>query len=516
MPTTIGGLLRLCSSERYVSGAENTKICRRNYLLNDTTKYIGPIPVFRVEMADKKHVFCSISSENWNKKMLPKDLIKHIPSEYISDEAITDTIWLTEDITPCSEVGEQLYRTRHELFNEHLPVFNFIGDVDLKLREDTCGIEKKFFFDLCRSIRKTLIEAWSHIFPDIDKKSHPIFFFKSACQPVSSVTPDDAEYDFEPQFCVCRKKLGMRIIIPLPRGTAVFGSATLKRLAKILDHTMSLDRELVRKLNTISHPGECFDTGIYNHARSVRMALMYKFDENGILLQGRLNPIFIIPEHHQRDPREFILQQLSPKNLTHHANPHEVAIHEAIIQISDRACSDADTDFLQTQANKTAQKTKCHLGPLIQSHLKTTENPHKSLDPSDLENDETPDDLEETEMDNIRTFAKKIAWPYLLSHVKKHYRPEIQEQLGAAAVFHPVGRNCVSVKRIQYGRSKDFRCLTRDHKTPQETVQVFMDIRGDSRQNVWVTLWSRCFTRKCKSNAKHTHVSVKIPAPSQY
>nr|WEG68791.1 helicase-primase primase subunit [Mastomys natalensis cytomegalovirus 1]WEG68927.1 helicase-primase primase subunit [Mastomys natalensis cytomegalovirus 1]WEG71155.1 helicase-primase primase subunit [Mastomys natalensis cytomegalovirus 1] len=517
LQTTIGGFLNLCSSDRNLPTSTTFPVCRRNYLLNDTKREIGPMPVFRVEMPEKKHIFCGISSEDWNRRLLPRDLVKNLPSDYISDESTTDAIWLHEDIVAADDIGEQLYRTRHEIFNERLPVFNFIGDVDLKLREDIHEISKKDFFDLCRALRKTLIEAWKHLFPSIKPDSHPIFFFKSACQSSGPILTDDMGYDLEPKFCSCRKKLGMRIIIPFPTGTVALGSMTLRRLAKILDHTLTLDRDLVRKLNNISHPGECFDTGIYHNGRSVRMPFMYKIDEDGPLLYGRLNPIFIIPKYYHNNPVEFILKQLCPENLTHHGNATATTIVEAVINIEDKACMNTDGNFLQSKSESTSQRVKPPLGPLLRTHLArdgSADSVHLITDAetvNDLDND-----IDDDHAQDIQAFARRVAWPLILEHTKKHYKSEIQEQLEAANIFNTVGRNCISVKRVSYGRIKDFRCLTREHRTPQETVQVFLDIRSDYRNNIWATLWSRCFTRKCNSNAKQTHISVKIPTPSQY
>lgn len=518
LPPTIGGFLKLCSSDRHlVEQQTSAPVSRRNYLLNDKKTKIGPMPVFRIEMPDKRHVFCGIHSEDWNKRLLPKDFIKNIPTEYISDEVTTNSIWFHEDIAAFHEIGEQLYRTRHEIFNEHLPVFNFIGDVDLKLREDIREISKHDFFELCRALRNTLIEAWSHIFPNIDKDSHPIFFFKSACSTATTLA-DDQEFDIEPKFCSCKKKLGLRIIIPFPSGTVIFGGTALKRLAKILDHTLSLDRNLVQKLNMISHPGECFDTGIYHHGRSIRMPLMYKLDDDGSILHSRLNPIFIVPKQYQRNPFDFILQQLRPENLTHHGNSTNIEIKEVIVHISDKGCNDTESNFLQTRANRVSNRQKPLLGPLIRTHLNVDTQTEFESETEETDTCMVSDDndLCEDDIRDIQIFARKIAWPQILEHTRNHYREEIQEQLESATVFTTVGRNSVAVKRASCGRIKDFRCLVRDHRIPQETVQVFMDIRGDYRHNVWVTLWSRCFTRKCNSNAKQTHISIKIPAPSQY
>nr|WEG69755.1 helicase-primase primase subunit [Mastomys natalensis cytomegalovirus 3]WEG70035.1 helicase-primase primase subunit [Mastomys natalensis cytomegalovirus 3]WEG70175.1 helicase-primase primase subunit [Mastomys natalensis cytomegalovirus 3]WEG70735.1 helicase-primase primase subunit [Mastomys natalensis cytomegalovirus 3] len=515
LQTNISGLMKLCTSGRYIVRDDGSALSRRNYLLNDTSRTIGPTPVFRIEMPDNKHVFCTVRTENWKKRILPKDFIKNLPSEYVSDESLTDSIWFHENIAASNEVGEQLYRTRHELFNENLPVFNFIGDLDLKLREDVIGISKKDLFTLCRSLRKTMIDAWSHIFPQTDRLTHPVFFFKTACKTAQTTTIDDFEYQEQPTFCSCRQKLGMRIIIPVPSGTAIFGGHVLKRLAKILDHTISLDRNLVAQLNAISHPGECFDTGIYHHGRSIRMPLMYKTDESGLLLHGRLNPIFIVPEGRREQPAEFIMQHISPENLTHHSNPDNAPIREALISIEDKACKDTEYNFLQTQTKHTNSTKKLPLGPLLKTHLSGDPLPNSYYE-SATGDESTQDDECEDSTDDIQAFARNIAWPRVLEHTRGHYREEVYAQLQEATIFNAVGRNCVAVKRTSYGRVRDFRCLTRDHRTPQETVQVFIDIRGDLRQNVWVTLWSRCFTRKCHSNSKQTHVSVKIPAPSQY
>ncbi|AQQ81345.1 hypothetical protein MuHV1_gp065 [Murid betaherpesvirus 1] len=579
LPPTLMGLLKLCASDRYVPRAEKsrkrtsggrekedeTRVCRRNYLLNDTSRPIGPMPVFRVEMPEKRHVFCAVSAENWTRRLLPKDLMKNLPSEYVSDECLTDAVWLREDIAASCEVGEQLYRTRHEMFNENLPVFNFVGDVDLKLREDLQGLSRQEVFDLCRALRRTLIGAWRHLFPEVDPDSHPVFFFKSACPQNAAGAADEAMlyggggYDEDddprpehaaavvdygdavrrPPFCVCRRKLGLRVIIPFPPRTAAIGAQTLKRLAGILDHTLCLDRDLVCKLNAISHPGECFDTGIYSHGRSIRMPLMYKLDEaSGLMLHSRLNPIFIVPAGYRDRPAEFVLQQLCPQNLTHHGRPPRRdgsadQLTEVVLHITDRACADSDGNFLQSRARRAMSRRRLPLGPLLRAHLSLESGQSAPSLPtlvgrggggeggasSDYEEERavgSDEEEDDDDVENLQAFARRIAWPALLRHTRNHYREEVQQQLEAATVFTAVGRTCVAVKRGLYGRARDFSCLAREHYTRQETVQVFLDIRGDQRRNVWATLWSRCFTRRCNSNAKQTHLSLKISLPSQY
>lgn len=506
VPESIHGLLKTCASEKSVTTTHGL-VRRRDYLFKTKIASKGPFPVFRVEMPDRQHIFCVIGHENWYRSLFPQDLLNFIPNEYVSDETLTDAVWLPETIVSSRDVKEQLYRTRHELFNESLPVFNFVGDFDLKLKPHVDGLEKRLFFDLCRYLRRALIRSWNILFPQIDTDAHPVYFFKTSCSP-PTIDQDDLELAAptqEPRFCSCRDKLGLRIIIPFPRDVAALGSATLRSMAKILDHAICLDRDLATLLNEIAQSGDCFDHGIYRNGHSVRMPYMYKLDrDNGLLMHGRLNPVFIVPESRKNDPAGFVRDQMCPYNLLHHArNPRDDHPHALLINIRDTGCPE-HSNFIEGRIATSTHREKPQLRTVIGNHLSTAA----------MTADAAADDAADSE--DLQTFIRQIAWPSVLEQIRRHYSESVKEQFEQHITFIATGQDRVALKRLDGGRLKDFRCLTRYHRILQETVQVFLDVKTDHRHAVWITLWSRCFTKRCNSNAKQTHLSVKIDPPARY
>lgn len=105
-------------------------------------------------------------------------------------------------------------------------------------------------------------------------------------------------------------------------------------------------------------------------------------------------------------------------------------------------------------------------------------------------------------------------WPPLLEHLTQHYEPHVSEQFTAPHVllFQPHGACCVAVKRRDGARTRDFRCLNYTHRNPQETVQVFIDLRTEHSYALWASLWSRCFT-KSVTQRQNVHISIKIRPP---
>lgn len=556
---TLPGLLRLCASGRSIpleDAATLRRATRRNYLMNTSRRAFGPLPAFRVEMPGPRSLFVCLSADEWLRRLVPPNLDRDLPRGHaLSDEDLTETLWPREEVEARQKFWDQLYRTRHEIFNEHLPVFNFVGDLDLKLRDRPApGIRRRDFFDLLRDMRRALLDAWAQLFPDdaIDRDAYPVYFFKSACDDPG---PDAAAAGAPDAvlgggggavFCTCRRKIGMRIVIPLPRGTVALGSTTVKRLARTLDHALCLDRDLVGRLNAVSNPGDCFDTGVYGHGRSVRMPLMYKLDASGYMLCRRLNPVYVVPPKLRAAPHDFVRAHFRPENLTHHGNPHggDARVSATIVHIADRACGEEDVSFTQKYINRDERRPQTPLLPTIRQLLAATRreaSPGPTLPPPRARTGDGddggaaaaaagPDDLDDGDDDptdagppdpeearDLETFAREVAWPRVLELARGHYRPEAQAQLEAADVFRAVRRDLLAVKRDDGGRGRDFRCLTTEHHFRwRETVNVFLDLRADRGGNVWATLWSRCFANKCQSNARRTHLTVKISPPSQY
>ncbi|AFK83907.1 B70 [miniopterid betaherpesvirus 1] len=524
----------------------------------------GPFPMFRLELADGKHLFCILRGECWHKAMMLDNALRYVPEGYVSDEAVTDALWLGEDRTTTQNYVTQLYRTRHEIFNERLPVHNFIGDLDLRLRDGVPSPSRESFFNICRGIRRVILALWTTIFKDIDPDTHPVYFFKTACS-VSATYANDpdgfpSDLDITPaKFCNCTDKLGLRVISPFPRGTAAFGGTVMRTLAKILNHAMCLDEELVRILDTIAHPGDCFDTGIYNACRSIRMPLMYKVDrEAGRLMYGRLLPIFIVPPGYRREAKTFVAQQLDIRNLMHHHPPvHDersddrLSIDRLLVKLRDKACPDPSSGFIDSRSAKVSRYPRTALTAIVILHLQARGRPAResdalssraasaasawaseASDPLGYEDDAPrirpldTADLCRVEWgekisysvpdDDMRWFVENVAWPPILHQITAHYDQRASVQFNDRLIFDVSNPNCIAVKRLVGGRVKDFRCLAKDHRNQQETVQVFLDLRGGHQNTLWVTLWSRCFTTKCNSNSKQVHASCHVKPPTQF
>lgn len=583
LPETMAGFLTLCSSERSTetthseqakrqrlthspiagSPAPETTLLRRDLLLKRPAAHYqrrrGPPPVFRVELAGGRHLFCTLTRENWFENVLGSRAILGVPDRHTSDELVTDSVFLEDNFVATTDYRKQLYLTRHELFNESLPVFNFVGDFDMKLREDRPGIQRELLFKLCRGIRRAILVLWGHAFETVvDTQTHPVYFFKTSCftpEPEIVTTkidesPPDCDMwspgtvsrefavndqeTYHESFCTCRRKIGLRVISPFPQGTAVIGSETLRHLSAILNHVLFLDHELSRELHEVAHPGDYFDTGIYHSGRSIRVPYMYKIDAHGgRIMYGRLVPLFIVPEAAKNDVKSFVRKQMDIKNLLHHARPDINGpvrlVNRVLLRIRDSARPDPTTSFIDSRAAVVSRYPRPFLGTLIYRFLHNTDALSASStaaspslrdtfqtatadfptsSPSDVSSD--GDDVScVLTRDDLLQFIKTAIWPQFAQQLGEHYETRVSAQFDHV-IFDVRNLHQVAVKRLEAGRVKDFVCLTRAHRVAQENVQVFIDLRGGHKDIIWATLWSRCFTTKCHSNAKQVHASVFV------
>ncbi|ANC96524.1 helicase-primase primase subunit [macacine betaherpesvirus 9] len=481
------GLLKILASKKTIS-MHGQSVSRREYIHKTFTH---PIPLFRVQLL-YKNVYCLGNEENWYKNMGFTETLQFLPDEYVSDEILTSSFWLQETNFLSEDVDKQFYATRHEIFNEYLPVTNYIGDLDLPL-QDSVMITESDFFAMCRLMRNVFIKAWQEIFPEIDTESHPIFFFKSDCNNLDRYAESDLCLDaVHRPFCTCRKKIGLRISIPVPCGKAIIGSEPLKQISKIFNHLMCLNQDLIRILNSIIFPGECFDVGIYNTGRCIRVGYMYKVDqETKRYLYGRLKPIFIVPQKMKIDYKTFVQMQLDLNNILHHGTK-SAKITEIVYNISDRACP-KDFSFIDSRAKQIWHKKNITLESLCLKYLHL----HGFSDTNSLSYD-----------DLLVTFTRSIAWPQIMQKNIQHCESRIVSQFQHITFIKTDAKN-VQIKKIQNGKLTDFNCLTRNHKGNRENVLVFLEFKVDGNR-ILIILWSTCFTTKCKSNTKQVHSSISL------
>ncbi|AFL03580.1 helicase-primase primase subunit [macacine betaherpesvirus 3] len=534
---SLSGLLRLCASLKtantYATGSL-AQYSQRQFLIPKETRFDGPIPLFRVQLPNDHHVFCAITCENWHQNLFPSDLLKHVPDTEFTDEALTDMIWLHDDDVASSNAETQFYYTRHEIFNERLPTYNFIADFDLRLRDGVTGLSKEVLFEICRGLRRVWVTVWQSLFGNMNPDYHPVYFFKSACKNLTPDFYDDdnppPSYETRTDYCKCSEKLGLRIICPFPERTLVIRPSVLRSIAQVLNHAICLDTLLHQHLDPISHPESSLDTGIYHHGRSVRLPFMYKMDqEDGYFMYRRLLPIFIVPEGFREHPLGFVRAQLDIRNLLHHHAPHyppgsprppvsyssssslspddhpsmSFSCTRIILGVRDKLCPSPDINFMETRSVNVTRYEKRTLSDVIGYHLRGEVSGRPDSDPA-------------SDLNDLQRLVVTRVWPLLLENLTQHYEPKVSEQFVPphTLTFKPHSPHCVSVKRLEGSRTKDFRCLNYTHRNPQETVQVFIDLRTEHSYALWASLWSRCFTKKCHSNAKNVHISVKLRPPT--
>ena len=481
------GFLKILASNKSIL-IDGKPVTRRQYLHD---QFSNPIPMFRVQMS-YKNLYCFGSAESWYKNMGFDQVMQFLPNEYISDESLTSTFWLQDTTFLSDEIEKQFYVTRHEIFNEYLPVTNYIGDLDLPL-QDSAIITESLFFSMCKLMRNVLINAWQKIFPFIDKDAYPIFFFKTTCSnPENPLNHNVCYNEVETAFCVCKKKIGLRIAIPIPQGTAIIGSEPLKQLSKIFNHLMCLNHDLMQILNSVIFPGECFDTGIYNTGRCLRLGFMYKVDEeNNRFLYGRLKPIFIVPEKMKKNFQDFVSMQLDLNNILHHGTKDQT-ITEIIYSIFDKACP-TEFSFIDSRTKQLYHRKQSSLETLCLKYLHVNGFSETSC--------LSRDDL-------LMTFTRSIAWPQMLKKNIQHCEARTATQF-QHVTFLKIDHKNIQLKKLQNGKLSDFSCLTRNHKGNRENVLVYLEFKVDNNR-ILIILWSKCFTTKCKSNSKQVHSSVVL------
>lgn len=463
----ISGFIEFASCTRKAV-FETDSITKLSVLLPEGT---APLPVFRVDCYERSkmsRIFCIIASENWEKELEIESSIARVSNTCPTNEVLTSSVWLPELTCAAGTLNAQIYISRHEIFNEHLPIYNFIGDFDIPLKHP---IDKKWIFSFCEEMRETILTVFSAIFKTtLDHNTHPVYFFKTACE--------------ESDFC-CTKKLGMRIICPFPSGTAVIGGKNMKTLCSILDHAIFLKKETFNLLSEVTDEKTCFDSGIYNHGRSIRVPLMYKVDEAMGFLSGRLKPIFIIPPHHKNHNlhKEFVREQLALHNMLHHA-PHGTSTMNYFTCIEDVGKQE-NHSFIDSKYNKLYNRVYFDTDVVIENMY------------------------QKTHWTTRLEFIEFCIWPQMISTFQKTYSEQTIEEL-SSVLFDDSDWPCVQLYRLVNGCKRHFHCLKHDHRDSRDNVNVFLDIRADGELSIWCTLWSRCFARKCNSNAKQVHLSHKI------
>ncbi|ALE14770.1 ORF56 [Felid gammaherpesvirus 1] len=424
-------------------------------------------PVYRCQFLNKNFfvlVNQEIISEYW-KKMI---ILPHEPNweTSLTDMQITERICYKEAFFTCNAIKDQLQLSRHEYFNSRLPVFNLVLDLDLPLQVRGLSLQK--IYSLCLTIRDDLLQVLQ-LLGNVEPNEHPVYFFKSACPPI--------EWDIEGElFCHCNEKLGLRIITPLPKGTAIVGSEPLVELVKILNRIVKMNPIFLELSPNILDNDGPFDTGIYYRGRCVRIPHTYKVNTSGVL--ERLLKIIVCHPNSQ-DKTEYVYNALNIKHLLHHSNSSD----------SNQATTKLISNIKDISEHFLIQKAKEQL-PL-------------SLTTID-------DEIEKVTGVNFIEWFSQTLWPKIHQNIKAHFPDEKTPQFQNVK-FVPTSHNIIQIKPC---RGSNFVCISHNHKNKTQGVRIYVVLYTHQTSYVIATLMSQCFASKCNNNKPKAHLSLRIPLRS--
>ncbi|AAB66413.1 DNA replication protein [Murine herpesvirus strain 4556] len=415
-------------------------------------------PTYRSEFKNKTY-FVMVATDSiedyWKKHVI---FPHSINLDELTDVRITELLTYCVNGCTSNTVEDNLMVSRHEYFNPHLPIYNVILDFDLPV--EVPGYKIEDIYNLCLQIRQDIITVLSTILNLEMPPSHPVYFFKSEC---------NSDIYMEPRpFCTCSKKIGLRIITPLPMRHAIVGATPLITLARVINRTIRLNKRVCELFPSISSTEFLFDTGIYSQGRCIRLPHTYKFTSTG--LPERLLKLFVC--HPFPDKTSYVKNSFVLTNLLYHSTSEDLRSgdYNLILDIRDK-----DEDFLSC-------KTVASL-------------PKNSLD---------IDKLEDILGCPVQSWIDTTLWPLFCEQLVKYLPQKNANELNNIS-FNVVSNNMLQLKPR---RGPGFSCLTHQHRTKSHNVRLFITLGKFSRDVITATLMSQCFANKCNNNKPVTHCTV--------
>lgn len=402
--------------------------------------------------------------------------------------------WSEEDLTRCTiyedlnlqreTLEEQLLVSRHEYFNHRLPVFNLVLDFDLPLDATSARPSFEKIRDLCHELRSEILDALRIVGPLAP--DHYVIFFKSACE--RGEGREDFGGDCEEfgdveeiryEFCKCTQKLGLRVIAPLPRGTALIGSDSVTSLVKIINRLVKMNSTIYRLFPRIR--GDCggpFDLGIYNSGRSIRLPHTYKCF-NPYWMSRQLRLLAILPDGCEFG--EYFRRATTLSYLLHHGEPEDFCPWRPLTAILEIA--DAGENYLAARAAEQL--------PAVRKNIERTVEVLTGLD--------------------LLAWLDRTAWSRLYAVILQ-YLPQDKVQQFIGVKFDRVSHNIIQLKPK---RGSNFQCLRFNHRSRAQTVRIFLVAHASTSNSVTLTLMSQCFSAKCNSNRSTPHFSLTLDIKSE-
>lgn len=400
--------------------------------------------------SDPGHIECQISGDDG--------------CEFYMDEELLTKLIFYDDPPQASNIGQQLFISRHEIFNPHIPVFNLVLDFDLEHTSHTRMPSLHTLLRVCQLLRGEILDALE-LLGHVDKETHYVLFFKSTCPPL----PVEVE-NTEDLYCTCQEKLGLRIITQLPPGVVLVGSETVIGLVKVINRLIKLNSEICDIFPQIRREVGPFDLGVYHSGRSIRIPHTFKVT-SGQRPSKQLRILVTLPP--KGSFHEYLRRCLTLSCLLHHGQllPDKALNQRLIFKVIDRS-----EDFLERKSVE---------------HLPRACN-------------DIPARIEGVTGQDLVAWITDYVWPDILRSIRLHLQDDRVAQF-QNVFFEPGGGNIVVVKPR---RGRYFSCLNYSHKNKAQTVRIFLALHSTNSNVITITLMSQCFSSKCNSNRSTPHFSI--------
>ncbi|AQX83320.1 helicase-primase primase subunit [Canid alphaherpesvirus 1] len=498
-----------------------------------------PLPVYRVALPYNKQAFAIISSENWKKitgniektinlldiysmDIKPKDYNEFIERDIIFTKMVHENLKTPTYGLASNQPQTEMDINRNELFNSNLAISNIILDVDFDLKEK---IPQKSLYSIMRGFRNGIITALSLLFNDlsIDWDSYPCYFYKTSCPPPkvynynemdSSINQefwdeDLIEHDLlienmfyeecnqynkpitiqsnEEIYCNCETKMGFRISIPVPRSYILYGSETIKGIARIIQQSVVLERTFIEIACKYLKDFSFIDTGIYSHGHSLRLPFFSKIGENGNY-NGLLLPFYIIPKSCS-DIKSFLLNHNYPNNFHFHSTPN----HKIVNIITD--IKGDYINFFDKRIN--------YNNSIINVKKKSIMSLLQKMNISASSDEE------------IESFISEYVLNNVIQHIKVHFPSYFHEYEAVTVRTTSSKPDWILFQIIQKGgysyKSQGFGCMRYKHlRGARDLARTFISISVDNTNKLCASLSQQCFATKCGNNRLCTLFTIEI------
>ncbi|AAK38259.2 ORF50 [callitrichine gammaherpesvirus 3] len=414
-------------------------------------------PVFRCQFLEH-HYFMTVAADNisqfWRKHIaIPENC--NIPDIMLTRSLTYEPYYYTQNT-----LAEQSLVSRHEYFNHRLPVCNLVLDMDVKIVEMWSVTD---IYQLCLAVRHASLQMLSRIGPV--ESDHPVYFFKSACPP-----PDCENMADILPFCICREKLGLRVITPLPRGYSIIGTRGMQGLVAVLSKLVSLSPRVRKLKHKLSSMESFFDAGIYSQGRCIRLPHTYKVDKSGVLTR-QLRLFVCHPK--VNDKRYYVENALNVQNLLHHSlhvgwpRPIHFCYH----------ISDQGQGFITKKVKDALPAPSLNFAEKIETSTGLT----------------------------LSQWVEAKVWPTIYTTLTSTIQDNRLAQF-QRVTFEQTAANIV---RVCHPRGKNFKCLRYQHRNIASSVRIFLVLHHTSGVTT-VTFMSQCFSGRCGSNRPVAHFSTNV------